>query len=383
MKISTAAALLLPAAGLTTAYTKEDYEGGRVHDRLMALKENTFDYKRTHGLYKANKFISWFKWRVGNWKERNDKVKCRGGRAVVERGDPDQTFRCKNMDFYDFLSHEDLGSWAGEGNDAWPYVADNGREFAALGQADGTAFVEISKKGKMTYMGRLPQQSVASVWRDMKMLGDYMIIGTEAVGGELQVFDMRKLLDVDPASPRNFSTATDLTGLFTGLPVGRSHNVVVNTELGYAAAVGSQPRTDECGAGLIWINMDDPSNPSSPGCASSDGYVHDAQCLVYRGPDKKYQGRDICYSFNEDTFTIYDATDKQGVNSSSIISRTTYDGASYVHQGWVLDPNNQEFLLSNDELDEVDESGLGADGRPVTYIWDIRSLEAPINTGHY
>jgi hypothetical protein len=28
--------------------------------------------------------------------------------------------------------------------------------------------------------------------------------------------------------------------------------------------------------------------------------------IVYRGPDKKYFGRDICYGYNEDTLTIYD-----------------------------------------------------------------------------
>jgi hypothetical protein len=40
------------------------------------------------------------------------------------------------------------------------------------------------------------------------------------------------------------------------------------------------------------------------GCAQADGYVHDAQCLVYRGPDTKYNGRDICYGYNEDTLTM-------------------------------------------------------------------------------
>jgi hypothetical protein len=45
--------------------------------------------------------------------------------------------------------------------------------------------------------------------------------------------------------------------------------------------------------------MDDPSKPYTTGCSPQDGYVHDAQCIVYRGPDKKYNGRDICYGYNE------------------------------------------------------------------------------------
>lgn len=83
------------------------------------------------------------------------------------------------MDFYDFISHEDTMSWAGEGNDVWGWVSPDGREFAALGQADGTAFMEVTKQGKLVFLGRLPQQSVISIWRDMKMVGDNMVIGTE------------------------------------------------------------------------------------------------------------------------------------------------------------------------------------------------------------
>lgn len=84
---------------------------------------------------------------------------------------------------------------------------------------------------------------------------------------------MNKLLTIDPANPVNFSTTADLTGLFNELPVGRTHNVVVNEELGYAVAVGAQPRNSTCRAGLIFIDLTDPSNPTTPGCAGQDGYV--------------------------------------------------------------------------------------------------------------
>ena len=40
--------------------------------------------------------------------------------------------------------------------------------------------------------------------------------------------------------------------------------------------------------------------------APQDGYTHDAQCIVYRGPDKKYFGRDICYGYNEDTLSKFE-----------------------------------------------------------------------------
>ena len=135
-------------------------------------------------------------------------MKCKHGKAVVDG----ESFSCDSIDFYDFKSHGDLESWAGEGNDAWGWVAPDGREFAALGQADGTAFMEVTRKGELIYLGRLPQQSVTSIWRDMKTYKNYMLIGSEAVGAGVQVFDMTKLLDIDPASPKNFSTTEDLTG---------------------------------------------------------------------------------------------------------------------------------------------------------------------------
>jgi choice-of-anchor B domain-containing protein len=73
-------------------------------------------------------------------------------------------------------------------------------------------------------------------------------------------------------------------------------------------------------------------------------------------------------------------TDKK---NTSIISRTSYEGASYTHQGWVLDVNNQEYLILDDEYDEYDKAGPAADGYPVTYIWDIKNLETPKQTGYY
>jgi hypothetical protein len=62
------------------------------------------------------------------------------------------------------------------------------------------------------------------------------------------------------------------------LPIGRAHNVVIDWDNEYAIAVGAQPRNQTCAAGLEYINLDDPTNPYKPGCASSDGYTHDAQC---------------------------------------------------------------------------------------------------------
>ena len=93
--------------------------------------------------------------------------------------------------------------------------------------------------------------------------------------------------------------------------------------------------------------------------------------MPYKGPDEKYQGADICYGYNEDTLTIYDVTNKA---NATIISRTSYEGASYTHQGWVLDTENQEYLLLDDEYDEYDGAGEAADGYPGEHFLSAKRI---------
>jgi choice-of-anchor B domain-containing protein len=220
------------------------------------------------------------------------------------------------------------------------------------------------------------------MWREIRGYEHYMIIGSEARDHGIQIFDMRKLLHLSPAHPKTFSNDEDLTGLFTDLPAGRTHNVVINEETGFAYAVGALPSNNDCASGLIFIDLKDPSNPISPGCDPQDGYVHDAQCLIYRGPHKSYRGREICYAYDVDQLTIFDVTDKK---SSKVLSRTKYKDSekSFTHQGQVTNRNWQNYLLLDDEMDEEFKVGMAKNQRPVTYIFDISDLTAPKLTGHW
>jgi choice-of-anchor B domain-containing protein len=348
---------------------RELYDTGAMMGKIMMQKEADWAEQRALGRYQAELYPD-----IDNY------VPCQNGLAVAIPGNANYTFRCNNIDLYSFKSHKSLGSKMGQGSSSWGWTSPEGREFIAIGQADGAAFAEIVQQGKLVYLGRLPQYSVPAIWREIRGFKDYMVIGSEADKHGIQVFDMRKLLTVDPKSPVTFSNQKDLTGWYGQLPIGRTHNVVVNEETNFAYSVGAVPRTDKCGSGIIFINMTDPTTPTNAGCAGIDGYVHDAQCLIYRGPHVKYVGREICYGYNEDTLTIYDISNKA---TPSIISKTSYDGASYTHQGWVLDKQNQEWLIMDDEYDEIEKDGPAADGKPVTYIWDIRNLERPLQTGYY
>ncbi|PSN69760.1 hypothetical protein BS50DRAFT_488596 [Corynespora cassiicola Philippines] len=355
----------------------ELYDSGVMHQRIMEKKAAKLAEEESMGVLNSID---------GPVYQELPFAQCKDGIAQPFRNLAHARFRCNNVNLHHFLSHTDLGSATGLGSSSWGWVSDDGREFAIIAQGDGAAFAEITNAGKLRYLGRLPQTPgvAPSRWREIRTLNNYIIVGSEEPGHGIQIFDLKKLLDIDYRNgPVTFDPATDLTSYWndqTYLPLGRSHNVLSNPATNFAYVVGAQPRNASCYGGLIFLDLSDPANPVDKGCAHDDGYVHDAQCLIYKGPSTKYLGREICYGYNEDTLTIYDVTDKEFPETISI---TSYEGATYAHQGWVLDPENQEFLILDDELDEVESRGPASDGRPVTYIWDIRDLENPKQTGYY
>lgn len=231
------------------------------------------------------------------------------------------------------------------------------------------------KDGSLQYIARLPTQTEATIWRDIKVIGNYAYIGSEAPDHGLQVFDLTKLLDADPENPPTYSTNADLAALFTGF--GSSHNIVVNEETDLVIAVGTESHL-KCRGGLWMVDVSTPTRPQDAGCVEEDGYVHDAQCVIYRGPQQAYQGREICFNYNEDALTIVNI-DRRTMPSQ--LSRTTYNGATYTHQGWLT--ADQKYLLLDDELDEQEKTGPAEDQHTTTYIVDIQDLTNPVFRGVY
>ncbi|PGG95475.1 hypothetical protein GX51_08233 [Blastomyces parvus] len=354
MKLS----LLAPLAvtGLAVAGNLQAETNMLQMERLMNMKVAAQEKLRKDGVLDEGRF-----------KSVNKKQRCVNGKAGE--------FSCNNVDMTAFLSHEDMESAARLGNDVWGWTAPDGREFVAVGQFDGTAFVEVLKNGKLKYLGRLPTHTTATTWRDMKVIDGYVYIGSEAPDHGLQVFDMRKLAEVK-GKPVNYDIKKDVTAWFGGF--GSSHNIVAHEESKMIYAVGTG-RNTTCKGGLFMVDVSDPANPTSPGCVSEDGYVHDAQCVTYNGPDKQYNGHQICFNYNEDTLTIVDVTDKFNPVQ---ISSTPYEGSSYTHQGWIADAN-MEYLLLDDELDEMDGTNPGNTNHTTTYIVSIASLAKPKFTGFY
>ena len=271
-------------------------------------------------------------------------------------------YACNNVDLLAHMDLVALGTTAGgSGNDMWGWTdPDTSKEYALVGLNNGTAFVDISDPEHPVRLGNLATHSVNSTWRDIKTLGYYALIVSEAADHGLQVFDLRHLRTV--ASPPATFTEDAWYGNF-----GRAHNIVVNEASGFAYAVGSRQGTQQCGAGLHMIDMHNPLMPTFAGCFSADGYTHDAQCINYDGPDADFVGHEVCFAANEDTLTIVDVSNKA---SPQQLSRTGYAGSGYTHQGWLTD-DRRHFLID----DELDEQNDGHNTR--TYVWDVQDLEAP------
>ena len=122
--------------------------------------------------------------------------------------------------------------------------------------------------------------------------------------------------------------------------------------------------------------MNDPLNPTIAGGFSDQGYCHDAQVVIYHGPDEPYQGKEIyfgCHGNNAEAFNIVDVSDK---SDPILIKAMMYPDQVYTHQGWLT--QDHKFFLLNDELDEQQ---LGYNTR--TRIFNVEDLDAPVFVGHY
>ena len=297
--------------------------------------------------------------------------------ARCEEGMIDE-FTCSNMEIVAHMPIEDLGGERGVWvNDVWGWTdRDTGRDYALVARRDGTSFIDVTDPSGPRLVGNLPRTlgSRPSVWRDIKVIDNHAYIVADGAGAHgMQVFDLTRLRAVG-------DTSVDFEPDDTYREVFSAHNVVADEESKFLYIVGANSGGQTCGGGLHMVDASDAPrltfagcyhDPSSPGAR---GYTHDAQCLVYRGPDERYRGRQICVGSNESEINIADVTDK---SNPVTLGRMSYPNVAYSHQGWFDD--EQRHFYMNDEIDEL--QGLVAGTR--TIIWDLTELDDPIVVNEY
>lgn len=304
-----------------------------------------------------------------------------------------EEYPCKKIDLY---AHVDISELSGdELSDIWGWIdPETGKEYAILGLINGVDIVDVTNPSDPILIGFIPEpsgnqlKSISiqahddggglkgnSPWRDMKVHKNTLYIVSEQASYGLQYFDLTQLRNVENP-PIEFSEFKRYTEF------GNAHNIFINKASDFLYVVGSTTGT-ECAeqGGLHMIDISSPLQPEFAGCYvdenaggfTTDGYIHDTQCVIYSGPDQDYQGDEICFNSSEEVFLISDVTDKRNPTS---ISMETYPNASYIHQGWLSD--DQRYFFMNDELDERYNHT-----NTRTYVWDLHDLDQPEMIGHY
>ena len=278
---------------------------------------------------------------------------CAGG-TVTDRG---LEFACDGVDLLARLTAQDMGQWSSPDcgyclMDLWGWTdPETGREYALVG-ARRLAFVDVTDPAAPCPLGALRMTG----GRDVKVFGHHAYAGDHGSDG-VAVFDLHRLrgLSANPArlfSPDAVTAPSD------------AHNVVVADGAPLLATMG------RCGSegGYQFFDLSDPGQPQAAGCYPER--VHDAQCLLYDGPDPDHAGRTVCFGFNADRVGILDVTDP---GAAVPIADAVYPEAGFTHQGWLTE--DRRHLLVGDEFDEADGTATR------TIVFDVEDLDAPEYVG--
>lgn len=272
-------------------------------------------------------------------------------------------YPCHNVDLLAFIPVTDMGDVDGNTLWGWTDPASN-QEYVIAGVRNGSAFIEISEPTAPRYVGKLPSQTAYSAWRDMKVYNNYAFIVADRNGPHgIQIFDLTHLRTLTGTTPVTLTIDAHYAGF------DQAHNIVINEETGFLYAVG----TETCSQGIHTVDIRDPLRPTEAGCYTEDGYIHDAQCLVYRGPDVDHRERELCFNASTARISVVDMGNKAAPRR---ISEIQWHGLGYVHQGWLT--ADQRYFLVNDEFDELIFNHAAR-----TYVFDLLNLDAPVLLGYY
>ena len=271
-------------------------------------------------------------------------------------------YQCHGLDLLSVRTLEEIGGGA-NGNDCWGWVdAESGREFVLFGRSNGLSILEVTDPVNPVFLADVPTATVQSLWRDVKVHANHAFVVSEAAGHGIQVVDLSQVLTIE-AGPVTLNPV----GAYLGF--GNAHNIVINEETGFAFGVG----TNTAGGGLHAVDISDPTSPEAAG--TYDGaYTHDAQVVVYNGPDPEFAGKELAVCFNgSNGVHIVDVSDKTDM---FLVSQISYAQSAYTHQGWLSE--DHAYVYFNDELDE---QSFGNGTR--TYIADISDVDNPVVVGFY
>ena len=235
-------------------------------------------------------------------------------------------------------------------NDIWGYERD-GREYALVGSATGTAIFDITDPDNPEEKGFL--SGPESIWRDIKVWDTYAYV-TNETGGGVNVIDLSNLPGQITEADA-FRWEPIIGG--TGTQLGPCHNIFIDDN-----GIGHLSGCNVNDGGVIFIDLaTDPGSPSYIASAPPV-YSHDA-----------YVRNNILYSSEifAGTLGIYDVSDLNDVQLLAT-QATPFD---FTHNAWLSDDSNVVFTT-----DEVGDAPVGV--YDISDLSDIRELDQfrPLST---
>jgi len=137
---------------------------------------------------------------------------------------------------------------------------------------------------------------------------------------------------------------------------GYAHNIAINEDTGYAYLIGS----NNCNGGLYMLDLSNPLSPTAEGCFSDWGWISDAQCVSYDGPDNDYSNSEVCFVSYSIGVGVIDVTNKRSPRVRSSLEESEFN---IIDQGWLTE--DQSYFLVGDKRG----------GNTRTHIVDVTNLD--------
>jgi len=264
----------------------------------------------------------------------------------------------------------DCDTWESKINDVWGWTSEDGRQIAVAGTPDRTVLVDVTDGSDMQHLGFIPQLTPeVTVWKDIKIWESTAFICSESKGFGIQVLDLQQVVDADD-TPRVFLPDE----VFYNDSAFHCHNLVMNDDapILYTAGTNICPSLARLAFtitadGKVELETEVQDAP----CVEGVTYVHDAQCMIYNGPDERFHGEEICFlsTGRDATLAVYSWT------TNTLIANVNYTNSAFSHQSWLSEDG--KFMFHGDELDEHNTKTQVFDVRNLTDIKELPPYIAP------
>jgi choice-of-anchor B domain-containing protein len=208
----------------------------------------------------------------------------------------------------------------------WGYVAPDGTEYALLGVGTGTSIISLADPANPVECAFIPAPQ--SIWRELKVWGNYAYVATDATGNGLQIIDLSQL-------PTTATLVNTLNTYFNNC-----HDLLIDDGFCYTVG-GDSP------GGMSILDLSNPVVPFRTAYYTASGYVHD----IYIWNDTVVAS---CGSSQE--YHLVDVTDKY---NPQFISASAPLPGIYAHSGWMTE--NKRYFYATEEFNVRDLT-----------VWDLQ-----------